>query len=337
MDQVYVCGTYFHVYISILKTIHRKDKNAKSLLILDNHTPGIESIIPGLRESGIFDACLQVPFRTVRAIIKEKSFLSRVINRKKQSLELVESNSEILKHDAFIRNSEINIFYGLGLTSSYFILKYKRNFIRLLEDGEGNYYTRLNFLKVFKRKYILNTFIGEGIDKEVKEVEVQFPEKLDPRVRKKGKKLELKKMQDDLNEADSNKILGIFLNGQKINFSANKKLLLITQPFSEDKYFDEQTKINMYNDILSEYIQEYAIFIKPHPRELTNYQGKITSDFTEIPRGFPLEMFNILKNVHFDVGITVFSSALANLDCVSKKIVLGKELRDKLKDSAFRL
>lgn len=318
--------------------IYRKDNTTKSLLILDNHTPGIEAILPGFRRSGFFDFCIQVPFRTIHLMMKnKKGFFSRTINKNKLSIEFVDQNSEILQYDDFIRNSEINLFYGLGLTSSYFILKYSHNHIRLLEDGEGNYYTRLSALKVFKRKYILNTFIGEGIDSAVKEVEVQFPEKLDRRVRAKGRKLELKKMQDQLSEEESNRILEIFLNDQRINFSTGKMLLLITQPFSEDKYFSEERKVDLYNEILSEYANGYSIFIKPHPRELTDYSGKINYNFTEIPRSFPLEMFNLLKNIHFDIGITVFSSGLNNLNCVEKKIVLGKEVRDKLKDSAFRL
>jgi hypothetical protein len=45
---------------------------------------------------------------------------------------------------------------------------------------------------------------------------------------------------------------------------------------------------------------------------------------TEIPRAFPLEMFNLLKNIDFDLGVTLYSSGLKNMANVKQKIFLGK-------------
>lgn len=330
-NQVFVCGTYFHIYISVLKALYREDKNIKTLLILDNHTPDIESIIPRLEQSGFFDHVTQIPFRDVRTKIRKSGVFRRNFNRSKNEITFVDTHTDISKYDEFIRNSEINLFYNLGLTSSYFISKYPNNTIRLVEDGEANYHTKLSFFKVFKRKYILNTFIGEGIDQEVNEIEVQHPEKINSRILHKGKKLELQKMQDGLTPEQSNKILDVFLDGHGIDFSGSKKLLLITQPFSEDRYFDEDRKVQLYNELLEPYAAEYTIFIKAHPRELTDYKNKIVYDFVDIPRAFPLEMFNLLKNIRFDIGLTMFSSGINNLNCIDKKIILGMDAFEKIK------
>lgn len=331
MNQVFVCGTYFHIYVSILKSIYREDRNSKSLIVINDHTPNVEKILPGLIENGFFDSLIQVPFRKIdKQLKKNKKVFNRLISRNKLAIESVEKNSGILKFDEFIRNSEINLFYNLGLTPGYFLLKYKNNFIRLVEDGEGNYTSRVGLLKEFRRKYILKTFVGDGLDDHVKEIEVQYPDKLVKRLKHKGKKLELKKMEEELSAENRDKILKLFMCGLQIELTGRKKLLLITQPLSEDKHMTENQKVEMYNQILKHYVDRYSLFIKPHPREETNYQEKINYNFTSIPQGFPLEMFDYLNGIHFELGITVSSSSLYNINCVDKKIILGRKYFKKL-------
>jgi Glycosyltransferase family 52 len=329
MDQVYVCGTYFHIYVSILISISTKNSGSKNLIVINDHTPEVEKIFSALESSGYFFAVVQVPFRKIDLLIKSSGFLPRIIGRNKKATGFVDKYSDITRYDSFIRNAEINLFYNLGLTPAYFLLKYKNNFIRMIEDGERNYHSKISGIKAFKRKYLLNTVIGDGMDTQIKEILVQQTERLNIRVVNKGRKLELKKMQDELSVADRQKILSIFMQGRHVSLVAGKKLILITQPFSEEKYFDEKTKIQLYNDVLSEYADDYIIFIKPHPRELTNYNGKINYPFTEIPGSFPLEMMNLLSDIHFDLGITLYSGAINNINGIIKKIKLGKELLSK--------
>ena len=329
MNQVYVCGTYFHIYVSILQSIYTKTPDFENLLIINDHTPGIEKIIPALELSGYFSSVIQVPFRKIDLLIKESGVLSRVIGRNKKVINFVDKHSNLTKYDSFIQHAEINVFYNLGLTPAYFLIKYKNNFIRMIEDGERNYHSKVGELKAFKRKYILNTVIGDGMDAQIKEILVQDPERLNARVIQKGRKLELKKMQEELTVSDREKILSIFMQGCQVSLSGGKKLILITQPFSEEKYFDEETKIRLYNDVLTEYAAGYSIFIKPHPRELTNYNGKIKYSFTEIPGSFPLEMMNLLSDIHFDLGITLYSGAINNITGITKRIKLGKEFLSK--------
>ncbi len=325
MNQVFICGTYFHIYVSILKAIYWKEKNIKCLLIVNDQTPDIAKIFPGLAETGFFDFHLQIPFEEImRKIKKDNNVFARTIKRNKFAIEYVEANSEILKYDEFIRNSEINLHFDSGLVPVYFLLKYKNNFIRMLEDGEGNYFPRVGNFKAFKRKYILNTVIGGGLDKEIKEIEVQFPENLIKKLKAKGKKFEFKKIQSELSAENKNKIIQLFMRGIDLNFMGDKKLLLITQPL-EAKYMTEETKIELYNRLLDQYGKGYSIFLKPHPRELTDYNGQLNYEFSVIPRGFPLEMFDLLQGIKFELGVTVCSSSLYNMNCVEKKIILGRE------------
>lgn len=334
MNQVYVGGSYFHIYVSILKSINREDKSTKSLFVLNDHTPGIESLIPALKKSGYFDEVIQIPFVALKQRMKrEQSRFARLLSRNKYVFEYVEQNSSILQYECFIRNSEINMFYKLGLCPFYFILKFgKTTFIRLVEDGENNYRPRTGRFKAFRRRFLAQTAIGEGFDPEVKEIEVQQPHRLNNRVRHKGKTLELKRMQNNLSKEDKNNILNIFLNEQPINVHAGKNLLLITQPWSEDKHMSEAGKVELYNRILELHGAGHSIFLKAHPRDLTDYKGKLKFEFTEIPRAFPLEMLDFLDDIHFQTGLTVTSSALHNVRCVEEKVFTGNDYLEAYKN-----
>lgn len=324
MNQVYVCGTYFHVYVSILKVIHNH-KDSQRLLILNTLTPGIDRIIPGLLESGFFNFSIQVPFKEISLKMKrEQGFWSKFFSRKKGIVRYVDANSDLLKYHDFIRHSEINLFHHVGMSASYFITKYSNTIIRMLEDGNRNYIGTISPFKFFKRKYILNVFIGEGQDKEIKEIHVQFPDKLNAQVRHKGVKLDLKEMQRKLTAQDNEKILNVFMGEHMLNLCGNKKLILITQPLSEDKFITEEYKISLYTHILEAYSADYDLFIKPHPRETTNYKKHFSFSIFEIPRTFPLEMFDLMKNIKFEVGVTVSSGGIMNVDCISDKIILGE-------------
>lgn len=338
MNQVYVGGSYFHIYIAILKSLDRKDKSTKSLLILNDHTPGVDKIIPLLEKSGYFDHIIHVPFVTLKRRIKEEQgTLSRIVSRNRFAIEYVDQNSPILQYDSFIRNAEINLFYNLGLSSFYFLIKYKHNFIRMLEDGEHNYHPKVGKFKAWRRRFLLRTAIGEGFDPEVKEIEVQHVHRLSPRVRHKGKTLELSRMRESLSPEEQQKILSLFLNGQTVPVTDGKNLLLITQPLSEDKLMTEGEKIKMYDRILDQYGEGHNIFIKGHPRELTMYSGKLNHAFTEIPRPFPLEMMDFMNGVSFDRGITIFSSSLYNLQCTRERIFLGREFIKEFKQQITQI
>lgn len=329
-NQTFVCGTMFHIYISILKSLHYKKHNVKTLLIVNDHTPDIDKTIELIKEKEIFDFVIKVPTFSISYMMRtsEQTF-KKMFFRNQLSIQYVENNSEINLYHYFIENSEINLFYHLGLSNTYFILRYKNSFFRMLEDGYRNYNQLVTPIKVFKRKYILNTVLGEGRDKQVKEIEVQYPEKLPENVKHKGVKLDLKKIQESLSEKEKNLIFSIFLQNTSINVNTNKNLLLITQPLSEDKRISEKYKVKLYQKILDKYSKDYNVYLKTHPRELTDYTNLLKTKFQEIPRSFPLELLDFMEGIKFDLGITIFSSALYNLNCIENKLFLGIEYMKK--------
>jgi len=329
--KVYVCGTLYHIFISTLKSSSERSKDEESLLIVNDHTPNLDIIAKKLVEAGFFTDYLYVPFIGINDRIRsEINFFKQTTRRNKYIIEYVERYSDVKNRYNFIKNSTINLFYNLGLSSVYFLVRYKKNEFNQIEDGLRNYNPRVNNLKAFKRKYILNTPQGEGRDPQIKTIEVQYPEKLPEIVRYKGVKLDIQVMMVSLSNENRQKILDIFSQGHTFEIDGHKKVILITQPLSEDGFISEEYKIELYRKIVTDYTQGYDIYIKPHPRETTDYKDKFASNIIEIPRNFPMEILNFYPDIVFEKGITIFSGALNNLTNINERIFLGRDYDKKL-------
>ncbi len=325
--QIYAGGTLFHIYIAILKSFKDKLNGDRSILIVSDHTDGVSAICESIRKLNYFESIYEIPFHTLgRKLKKENVFFKRTFLRNKTTLSYFDKKTNIDKIIAKYSNFEINIFYCQSLISAYFVLKYPHVKQRLLEDGERNYVSRISVAKQIKRKFFLRTFIGEGLDKSISEIHIQYPERLIPKNRKKGIKLDIRTLVADIPKEEIKKIVSIFLSSD-INLSKDERpsLLVITQPLSEERLIpNEEYKISLYKRIIKEYKSDFKIFFKTHPRETTDYASKI-EDIQVIPKLFPLELLNLIEDINFDLGITIYSSALNNLTCINKKIFLGME------------
>lgn len=331
VNKIYVCGTLYHLYVSTLKNVEDSNQGIKSLLIVSDHTPNLSSLAQKLVEKGFFSDYCYIPFFEIKRKLKLGTGpIKRNLLRNRNVVEYVEDNSDIRKRFDFFSNSEINLFYNLGITSLYFLIRFKNNNFVQLEDGIRNYNPKVSNLKAFKRRFLLNTPQGEGRDKQIKRIEVQSPENLPPEVRKKGVKLDLQSIIESLENSRKQEILNIFSQGNIFSLNNNKKLILITQPLSEDNFVSEDYKISIYNKILNEHASDFDVYLKAHPREITDYKGKLDIEVNELPRNFPLEILNFYTEIVFDKGITIFSGALNNLKNIRERIFLGHDYDKKL-------
>ncbi len=330
-NKVYVCGTLYHLYVSSLKNVEPGNQGIKSLLIVNDHTPNLSSMAKKLVENNFFSDYLYIPFYEIKSNLKlDTGLIKRSLFRNRNLIKYVEDNSDIRKQFDFIGDSEINLFYNRGINSFYFLTRFKKNTFIQLESGIANYTPMVSILKAFKRRFILKTPQGDGRDKQIKKIEVKFPENLPPETRKKGVKLDLQDIIESLENSRKQELLNIFSQGHSFSLNNNKKLILITQPLSEDKFITEDYKISLYNKILNEYASDFEVYLKPHPREITEYKDKFDIDINELPRNFPLEILNFSTEIVFDKGITIFSGALNNLENIGERIFLGQDYDKKL-------
>ena len=109
----------------------------------------------------------------------------------------------------------------------------------------------------------------------------------------------------------------------------SNKILLLTQPLSEDGIVSEEEKIKMYENILIEKnIKE--IYIKLHPRERTDYVKNFKNiKVNIIKKDFPAEILFLL-NINFNKVITLFSTAALNFKGKSEIEFIGTKDYPKL-------
>lgn len=292
--QVFVCETLYHLFIALVLS----KKAPGSMLVLTDFTNGMNHYADKIFDEGIFNHVLYLPNRSkCQPKFNQYSIFYTTFFRSAAIQKAINENSEILKYHDYIKECDINLFFNLGLVCAYFVTTFPYNYIRMIEDGERNYISRLGKLKIFKRKYIYHSFIGEGLDKEIREIHVQRPSELPNRIRHKGVNFDLYSLVNHITKEDIKQILHIFSLDRLNKLELHEGTLLITQPLSEDRFISESDKIEMYKKVLKENTNDKNIIIKTHPREKTDYFTYFNEDITVLPKDFPLELLNFVPGL----------------------------------------
>ena len=320
----------YHVYIAMLKAFQYKKEGHQSLLVLlKDGVDEPNNIYDAVSKIDVFeDVILINGYTLVHKLKKKLGFANYLFNRSNSLVKHYEKyNLNLVEKQEFIMNSEINLFQ-INRSKAYFLIQFKNNFFRMFEDGIGTYTERLKLPRLIMRKYVLRFPLLKGYDPQVKEVLVRYPEKMnDPYLLKKISKLDLEAIENSLTENEKQAIVVGFLNDFEISEN-NNRALIITQPLSEFNITSEEKKIAAYKSIIERCKAEgFEVFIKNHPRDLTDY-GKIDTTVTILPQQFPLEVLNLSKSFNFKKGYTLFSTALENIKHVEEKVFLGKEYLD---------
>ena len=267
------------------------------------------------------------------------------INLKKEEIKYSSKLKIIFK--TFINNHKLirqlndkkvkEIFIQDHIKESQFILNNVKKKIYLLEDGTSNYNEKLlaEQLKVKRnkskepiliklkiwiyRKFInkLNSYYSEyGTSQKINKIYLTGILPIPDVIKEKVEIVNIEKLWEELDERKKKEILNILnVNLEEVELlrKEKEKILLITQPLSEDGIINEEEKIDLYKEILLER-RIKKVFIKPHPREKTNYIEvfkNIGIEVKVLPNEFPAEIFMLL-DMSFKKVITIFSTAVLN-------------------------
>lgn len=213
----------------------------------------------------------------------------------------------------------------------------------LLEDGIGNYVTKAYEKKVSLKgkiylylENLIHFFIFKkfkyNFDDIIKKVTFFYitnvaPEDFELKV-KKVKRIDLKHLWKEKEKKEKEKILSIFgINEIYLRSFQNKKIILFTQPLSEDNIINEEEKISLYRKVLDNY-SKHEVIIKPHPREKTNYLEKF-SDCSIMKGNFPSE-FLYLEGIKISKVVTLFSTAALTFGKNLEIDFYGTEVNEKI-------
>ncbi|MDO6743445.1 glycosyltransferase family 52 [Tenacibaculum soleae] len=203
-----------------------------------------------------------------------------------------------------IKNKKIN-FYGVDHVFLADFLTLKK--YTLIEDGLVNYVFSQKNNSSFYKLIIKDPY---GVNSKCKKIFLTGIHKISDIIKYKVEKISI------TNSEFKAELLGFF-SVKPIKLNKNN-ILLITQPLSEDNLCNEDEKIALYKRVIETLNIDATmqIFIKPHPREKTDYKlffktAKI------IDKNVPMEIYT-LAGEFFNTAITLFSTAVYNIKAKEK-------------------
>ena len=322
---IFVITSVYHILLSILHIEERQLKN--NVLVIVEITPDIESLIAGLKKTEWFNAVILMAGRKKQKKLAGK--FTYTFNRKK-IVDLVDAENSELKR---IKNGSDNFDVYICSPDSaknYFMYKYQNHDKFMIEDGLKTYVTNPPSLTKKIVGLLINRPMVNGFDKRITKVFATSPKDLPKQLKIKSEKLSWKTTLKQLNQDKLNALSAAFLPNTDLNtetlFPKDKsKSIILTQTLNEDGVIEhEHQKIDLCKNFVNQANTD-LIYIKPHPREKTDYAFifKTDSRIIVLPKLFPAELLNLHPNLKFKKAFTAFSTAIDNLEHVEEKISLG--------------
>lgn len=340
---IYVCHTYYHVYISVLKELARpKEEQGKATIVLSKMSTDFENLKDRLDASGFFRKVIEydeknMDFFPDLAKYRQKSSnaVSGMINRINLTTKFAKLQEKYVPVN-FREYEQIYVFCDSDPIGYYL----NKNHIRYhaVEDGlntiKGSDLARVDNsphfkLKVFFSKKLNLIFIQNGygkycIDMEVNDISIlKYPCPYYVEVPR-------EKLYQRLLPEEKEMILKMFVKNEEklrniLNNREQSTLLILTEPLC-----DMETRKKIFADMKEKYEDRYQIIFKQHPRDFLDYEKEFP-DCCLIDRTVPMEMINFYGEGIFDLVIAVFTE-LDNIYFAKNKIRLGRDFMDAYED-----
>ncbi len=343
--RIYVCHTYYHVYVSFLKELSRASTGQeKATLVLSTMTlPFGLDFAERIRESAVFEEVIffdekrddffpeLAPYRNMRG-----NQIKIMLGRMKYTKLYAKLEEPYIPVD-FKLYKDIYVFCDSDPIGYY--LNYKKIYYHAVEDGLNTLKycdsARVRNQKFFKLKVLLAKwnliFIQNGyskycIDMEINDIsclKYSCPNYIEvPR----------KKLVEALSGRQIQILLNVFIKNYKELESLIAKeedmLLILTEPLC-----DLETREKIFREIAVTYREEGRLVFKPHPNDWMDYEKVFPGDIV-IAKEVPMEMLNFIPDISFKKVIAVFTE-LSDISFAETKVRLGEEFMDRFEDPAI--
>ena len=335
MEYLYICHTYYQVYIAIISALNDTD-NRYTLCISECSTKFFDLKEKICREN-IFKEVLQLNEKHPTLLApntfykrSEGNAVNRILTRIKYTKEIIKNIEKDVNID-FSKYDEIFLCNDSDPIGFYF-WKHKIKYT-LVEDSFNLYQRetrygdlRGDFLKRFLFKLGL-IYIPNGYAKNAIKIEVNENKNLIDVPLKKVYELSREKLLNGLSQEQKQSLIRIFRGDNIINDDKSKqkkKMLLITQCLYPIDVPTLERECEIYRRIVDEYIDDYQIYLKPHPRDLLNYE-EYFKECIILKQYYPIEILNLINDFEFDLVLTIFSTAIDTVTIAKEKKILGKD------------
>ena len=350
--RIYICHTFYHVYIACLKELNLPKRGAGAVrgeasLLLSSLSNDFGRLKERAEKSGLFGEV--IPYGE-----KEESFFPELAAYHRDRGNIVLNMLSRIKYTRLMGKlqapfvpvdlrayGDIYVFCDSDPVGYY--LNVHKIYYHALEDGLDciRYYdtARYDNRGHFKLKAWMAArnliFIQNGYAKYCLDMEVNDISGLDypcPKYIEKPRK----ELTQNLGEKEKKTIVSVFIEDSKELEAAlafgtghEHKVLVLSEPLC-----DLETRKKIFKDIIAEYGkidgQEAQILIKPHPRDILDYK-ELFPEHIVLDGKFPMEVLNYIEGLVFDRVVTVFTVPSSIL-FAKEKIFLGEDFMDKYEE-----
>lgn len=348
-SRIYVCHTFYHVYISVLKELALPENCQKDAdIVLSSMSNDFGDIDKRLKNSPLFNEVFAydekretffpelAKWKKDRGNIIANSFSRIIFTKKFAKLQEAFVPVDFRNYKdiyVYCDNDPIGVYLSQHKIYYHAVedgLNYLKPFVPAVYDNRGAFK-----FKVFLSDKLNLIFIRDGFNKYCTDMEVNdisviaYP-------CKKYKEVPRQALFDRLTENDKELLLNIFVRDyQKLTDTISsmdaslKKVLILTEPLSTDLKVREK----IFRDIINMYSDSSVCFLKPHPRDYLDYPV-VFKDTLQFDASVPMELLNFIEGLHFDTVVGVFTP-LDSIHFADEKIRLGEEFMDHYEDPSI--
>ncbi len=351
-SRIYVCHTFYHVYVAILKEFKLVRTQAPSEYVkADIALSSISTDFGDLGErrlrTGIFNEIFSLDekredfFPELAKYRKNYgNLLIHTINRIIFTKKLAKCEIPYMERIDFGAYKDIYVFCDSDPIGYY--LNYKHIYYHAVEDG-------LDCLKNLDDAYVANSshfafktwlsrknliFIMNGwgkycLDMEINDrsvVPTDCPRfVVEPRRDlEKGLTADEKKLMIRAFIEDADALmeqLAPLPDGKE--FACKEIACFLTEPHP----VDEEARKRVCLDVIEKYCKGYRVLIKPHPRDMIDYSS-LCPDAVVLRGRFPVEVLNFFDGIKIKRAVSIVTTAMNSMDFVEEKINLGVSFWD---------
>lgn len=347
-DRIYVCHTFYHVYVTMLKELALpKEKQGGATLVLSKMSNNFAGMKERIEKTGYFESVVEYDekreafFPELAKYKQDKGNIVRNMwSRIQFTRKFAALQAEFVPVD-FKEYKDIYVYCDEDPIGFY--LNQNRIRYHAVEDGlntivhcddaqftnRGHFKLKAFFSKVLNLIFIQNGYGKYCIDMEVNDISaIAIPCKYYVEVSRKA-------LTDRLTREDKDLLLRMFVKDmEELQLKLEegkryeKKVLILTEPLCT---LDVREQI--FRDIAAMYEKEAQVFIKPHPRDELDYDI-LFADYPRFEGAMPMEILNFFEDLHFDKVIGVLTELKA-ITFADEMVRLGPDFMDKYEDPAI--
>ena len=339
--RIYVCHTFYHLYISFLKEFALPaEEKGNATVVLSKMSNDFGDIAGRISESGYFkevyeyDEKRETEFPELAGLKKDRgniilNMIPRIIFTSKfAKLQAKYVPVDFREYDdvyVFCDNDPIGIYLAKNKIYYHAVedgLNELASYVNALYDNRGFFW----FKKFLSMKLNL-IFIRDGYNKYCLDMEVNDLSLIREPFYK-FKEVSRKKLAENVSEDQKKVLVRVFvkdidkiLDGIK-ELGRDSNILILTEPLCE---LDVRERI--FRDLIDEYSKEGKVFLKIHPRDDLDYDT-LFKDVVRFDKKVPMEVMNYFSDLHFKKVVSVFTE-LDNIEFADEKVRLGGDFMDK--------